>query len=114
MLYAEIADEVETADTGDGLWLDWALAVLDECEELAALVLKDLLLDVTTDYRLEPRELKRIRAVAGGDDHKQALDRLLSDGEASLPDLIRQVLAAAIQYRQLAEAHDQAYFGIDS
>jgi len=101
MLFMMISDAVESAEEGDTGWLDRALAVLDECEPLAALELQSVLKSVASDYRLEPVESQRIRTMlAGKDDPERALESLIAGGEASVRDLVRQSLDALLRYEQ--------------
>ena len=60
-----------------------------------------MLKSVASDYRLEPAESQRIRTVlAGKGDPERALETLMTSGEASVKDLVRQSLGAVIRYEQ--------------
>ena len=104
MLFSAVTDEAEDSDAGDSLWLDAALAALEQCGELAALDLKVLLGAAAMDYDLLPAEKKRIKAVVGEQDHDAVLEDLLSSGRASVKDLIRQDLEAIVLYEAALEA----------
>ena len=69
---------------------------------MATLELKFVLGDLANDYQLEPKDVKRIRAIVGRSIPDVEIDRRHESGEASVNDLVRQTLEAVIHYERLA------------
>lgn len=65
-LFEVVTDAMEDSEAGDHRWLDAAMTVLAGCGEYARTEFLRVLATIDDDWRLEPRESRRIRTAVHG------------------------------------------------
>jgi hypothetical protein len=102
LLYGAICDAIDDSDEHDSSWLDRAMTVMPELRGFAELELTYALQGMTQEYRLLKKEYGRIRAVVGDSQPGQTMDRMISNGEISMLDAMRQILTVVMLYERPA------------
>lgn len=97
MLFDLVADELEDSAEGDSRWLDAAIHVLENTNDLARFELRDTLTVIAQDYHVDSAELTRLRrAVAPVPERAELIDLRLDVEEPGRH--IHAILHACQQY----------------
>ena len=99
LLFSSVIDALEECETGDGRWLDAALAVLPDCEEYGRAVLLGALADIDQDWEVERVESRRIRAALADRTSTLDFEDTRAVPEAEQVRMVLQVLDAVSAYR---------------
>lgn len=100
LLFEAVTDALEECPDDDHSWLDAALAILPECGEYALPELQQVLATIDHDWRLEPRESRRVRAALGDFVWTPRLETSPPEEDVERSRAILQILDAVASYRR--------------
>jgi hypothetical protein len=107
-LYEIVTDAVDTCAVDCSCWLDAAEAALTTCGGHAREDLLETLAAVDQEYRLQPREHRRVRTLVAGAPEGDVLERRVDDDRPTQSQVIFELLQVANAYETaLVRLHDE-------